>query len=214
MLIIASASTDRMARWKDGLGGTDEIAEVTEGSHLKSSLGKHTPQVLLLDLDFPGLGNPATAIPKLRQASPATKIVMIGKPASDELEISLFVAGVRGVCSNDAEREVMRRMVAVVRQGEPWIRRVLVPRLVDRLNNRTSADTARLFPEAGKPAELTRREQEIVTLVRNGESSKQIARRLDVSEPAVRAALTGMLRKIGIDERLKLALMLNISTES
>lgn len=214
MLIIASASTDRIARWNDGLRGMDEIVEVAEGARLKGCLGKHTPQVLLLDLEFPGLGNPAAAIPKLRQASPATKIVVVGRPSSDELEISLFAAGVRGVCGNDMEPPVMRRMVTVVRQGEPWIRRILVPRLVDRLNARTGADTARLFPDSGKPAELTRREQEIVTLVRNGESSKQIARRLDVSEPTVKAHLSGMLRKIGIDERLKLALMLNISTES
>lgn len=214
MLIIASASTDRITRWRDGLYGMDEIVEVTEGSRLKSCLGSHTPQVLLLDIDFPGLGNPTSAIPKLRQASPATKFIILGRPASDEAEIALFAAGVRGVCGGDVEPQVMQRMVTAVRQGEPWIRRSLIPRLVDRLNSRTSSDTSRFHMDSGKAAELTRREQQIATLVRSGESSKQIARRLDVSEPTIKAHLTDMLRKIGIDERLKLALMLNITTES
>lgn len=214
MLIIASASTNRIVCWRDGLCGLDDIAEVTELSRLRSSLGSYTPQVLLLDLDLPGLGNPAAIIPKLRQASPATKIVILGEPASDDLEISFFAAGARGVCGGEVEHRIMQRMVAAVRQGEPWIRRVLVPRLLDQLNARTPTDTSRIFSESGRTAELTRREQQIAAMVRNGESSKQIARQLDVSEPTLKAYLTDMLRKIGMDERLKLALMLNISTES
>lgn len=214
MLIIACASTDRIARWRDGLYGLDDIAEVTELPRLRNSLGSYTPQVLLLDLELPGLGNPAVAIPKLRQASPATKVVVLGEPASDEQEILFFAAGARGVCSGDATSQVMQRMVAAVRQGEPWIRRALIPRLLDQLNARTPTDTSRVFSENGKKAELTSREQQIAAMVRNGESSKQIARQLDVSEPTLKAHLTGMLRKINMGDRLKLALMLNISTES
>lgn len=213
MLLIASASTNRIAHWKDGLYGTDEIVDVTELSRLKSCLGRHTPLVLFLDLDLPGLGNPVAAIRKLRQASPGTKIVVLGLPGSDEQEIALFAAGVRGVCSAEVEAPVLQRVVVAVRQGEPWIRRILVPRLLDHLNARATNDTSRLFSEAVRTAELTRREQQIADLVRNGESSKQIARQLEMAEPTVRAHLTDMLRKIGIDDRLRLALMLNIGTE-
>lgn len=214
MLLIASASTNRIAHWKDGLYGTDDILDVTEFSRLKSCLGSHTPQVLLLDLDLPSLGNPVAAIRKLRQASPGTKVVVLGQPGSDDVEIALFAAGVRGVCSGDVEEPVLQRVVAAVRQGEPWIRRVLVPRLLDHLNARTTTDTSRLFTEASRTTELTRREQQIAALVRNGESSKQIARQLEMAEPTVKAHLTDMLRKMGIDDRLRLALMLNIGIES
>jgi two-component system nitrate/nitrite response regulator NarL len=213
MLIIASASTHRIASWRDGLRGTDEIVDVTELSRLKGCLGRHTPQVLLLDLEFPGLGNTAATIRKLRPSSPATKWVALGQPASDDLEISLFAAGVRGVCASDVDTKILRRVVAAVRQGEPWIRRVLVTRLLDQLNSRVSNEAIR-FTEPAKAAELTRREQQIAAMVRNGESSQQIARQLEMTEPTVKALLTDMLRKLGMDERLKLALMLNIRTES
>jgi len=213
MLIIASASADRIANWRNGLYGTDEIVDVTELSRLKGCLGRHTPQVLLLDLDFPGLGNPAVTIRKLRPSSPATKWVVLGRPASDDQEISLFAAGARGVCADDVDPKTLRRVVAAVRQGEPWVRRILVPRLLDQLNARVSNEAIR-FTEPAKSAELTRREQQIAAMVRNGESSQQIARQLDMTEPTVKALLGDMLRKLGIDDRLRLTLMLNARTES
>jgi len=182
-------------------------------SHLKGCLGRHTPQVLLLDLEFPGLGNAAAAIRKLRPSSPATKWVVLGQPASDDQEISLFAAGVRGVCADDVDAKTLRRVVTAVRQGEPWIRRILVPRLLDQLNARVSNEAIR-FSEPAKANELTRREQQIAAMVRNGESSQQIARQLEMTESTVKALATDMLRKLGMDERLKLTLMLNTSTGS
>ena len=56
-------------------------------------------------------------------------------------------------------------------------------------------------------ANLTRRECEIATLVGNGESNKQIARRLDITERTVKAHLTEVFRKLEVADRLKLALM-------
>ena len=56
-------------------------------------------------------------------------------------------------------------------------------------------------------ANLTRRECEIATLVGNGESNKQIARLLDITERTVKAHLTEVFRKLEIADRLKLALM-------
>jgi DNA-binding NarL/FixJ family response regulator len=213
MLIIASASANRIASWREGLCGIDEIVDVTELSRLKSCLGRHTPQILLLDLEFPGLGNPAATIRKLRPSSPATKWIVMGQPASDDLEISLFAAGVRGVCASDVEKKALRRVIAAVRQGEPWIRRILVPRLLDQLNSRVSNEAIR-FTEPAKTTELTRREQQIAAMVRNGESSKQIARQLEMTEPTVKVLLSDMLRKLGIDDRLRLTLLLNTRTES
>ncbi|MBS1190472.1 MAG: DNA-binding response regulator [Rhodocyclaceae bacterium] len=214
MLIIATASTHRMACWKDGLYGTDDIVEVTESSSLKTCLARHTPQVLLIDLEFPGLGNPAASIRKLRQACPATKIVVLGQTASDDLEITLFMAGVRGCCDAEVECQTLQRVVAAVRQGEPWIRRTLIPRLLDELTARALGEPSRLFSDKGRSAELSRREQQIAALARDGESSKQIASELNMAEPTVKAYLTGILRKLGMDDRLKLSLMMNIGTES
>jgi DNA-binding NarL/FixJ family response regulator len=56
-------------------------------------------------------------------------------------------------------------------------------------------------------ANLTEREQEISVLIGSGESNKQIARRLDITERTVKAHLTEIFRKLGITDRLRLALL-------
>jgi two-component system NarL family response regulator len=57
-------------------------------------------------------------------------------------------------------------------------------------------------------ADLTRREREIAELIGNGESNKQIARQLAITERTVKAHLTEIFRKLGIADRLRLALLI------
>lgn len=208
MLIIASTSTDCLARWKIGLRGCDAILEVSELSALKTCLASYTPEILLLDLDFPGLGGPA-AIRKVQQASQATKIIVLGEAASDEMEISLFVAGIRGLCARDIEADTLQRVVAAVRQGEPWIRRSLVPRLLNELYSRIPNEIAEPVKDNDPAKDLTRREYQIALLVSHGHSNKQIARQLEITERTVKAHLTDTFRKLGIEDRLNLALLMS-----
>lgn len=210
MLVIASSSTERLTYWRQGLNGIDAILEVTDRSMLQSCLESYKPRFLLLDVELRGFGG-ASAIRKLRQASPTTKIVALGEQLSDAAEVALFVAGVRGCCHVDVEPQVLKRVVTAVGQGEPWIRRSLVPRLLDELAARSLGEAVRPVYQSGPALSLTAREQQIASLIRTGESNKQIARRLDITERTVKAHLTDIFRKLGIDDRLKLALMMSDS---
>jgi DNA-binding NarL/FixJ family response regulator len=64
----------------------------------------------------------------------------------------------------------------------------------------------------GRLADLTQREREIATLIGIGESNKQIARRLTITERTVKAHLTEIFRKLGIGDRLRLALRVTAAT--
>lgn len=212
MLIIASHIPQRLARWKEGLQGNNAILEIAEPSLLRRCLADYRPQMLLLDLDFPGTGN-APAISKLKLLSPATKIVVLGQPASDTTEVWLFVAGVHGCCSAEVEPATLQRIIAEVRDGQLWIRRSLIPHVLEEMGSRIPGVLPAPVAERGAITGLTRREQQIAALVMRGETNKQIARRLDITERTVKAHLTGMFRKLGISDRLKLALTLS-SAES
>ena len=99
----------------------------------------------------------------------------------------------------------MKRVVVAVQQGELWIRRSITPRLLDELGvMRHNFQTSRA--DVGRLAELTQREREIAAHVGNGESNKQIARQLSITERTVKAHLSEIFRKLGIADRLKLAL--------
>ena len=159
------------------------------------------PDILVLDLDMVGPDAPS-AVASLRTLSAATNIVAMSGPASDALELDLFRVGVRGCCRSDINPQMLKRAVLTVQLGELWIRRSLVPQLLDGVA--PSAPRAMV----GRLAYLTRREREIAALLAGGGSNKQIARRLAISERTVKAHLGAMFRKLGVSDRLKLALLL------
>jgi DNA-binding NarL/FixJ family response regulator len=82
-----------------------------------------------------------------------------------------------------------------------------MPRLLDELGVRSHGEYAKRAA-AGRLVYLTEREREIAALVGSGGTNKQIARQLDISERTVKAHLTEVFRKLGIADRLKLALLL------
>ena len=94
-----------------------------------------------------------------------------------------------------------------MQKGEIWAGRTLVARLIEELGARV-----RTHPRTDSSARvggLTTREREIAGLVSGGASNKEIAARLGVTERTVKAHLTAIFRKIGVTDRLRLALYLN-----
>ena len=90
--------------------------------------------------------------------------------------------------------------------GELWIRRGLVPKLVDSL---TADHEDTMNGATGRFAVLTPREIEIARLIGQGASNKGIARQLSITERTVKAHLTMIFRKTGVEDRVKLALMVS-----
>ena len=173
---------------------------------MRTNLLRERPRILLLDLDLQGLDTPK-AIAHVRNLNPATIIVVLSGPISEETELDLFKAGVRGYCRNDIDPQLLKRVVVAVELGELWIRRSLVPRLLDELGVRFSCGVGDKRAIAGRLAYLTQREREIAELIGRGDTNKQIARRLAITERTVKAHLSGIFRKLGIADRLKLALL-------
>ncbi|MEO7465344.1 MAG: response regulator transcription factor [Nitrosospira sp.] len=139
--------------------------------------------------------------------NPETKVILLIPSLPDEIEWSLFRTGIRGCCRSDVEPELLSTIVESVQRGELWLRRALSWRLLNELIVITQEKNNMKKAISDLLANLTRREGEIATLVRNGDSNKQIARRLDITERTVKAHLTEVFRKLEIAGRLKLTLM-------
>ena len=139
--------------------------------------------------------------------NPETKVIILSYPISDEAEWALFRTGVRGVCRRDIEAEQLKSVIVAVQQGELWIRRTLSWHLLNELVTITQEKTKIKQAIGELLANLTQREYEIATLVGNGETNKQIARRLAITERTVKAHLTEVFRKLDVADRLKLALI-------
>jgi two-component system NarL family response regulator len=175
---------------------------------LKGLLTQSSPQLLLLDYELNGLtGTNGTAC--LKRLRPETKIIVSGSSFSDDEEWELFKVGVRGCCRNDLDPQFLKGVVVAVQQGELWIRRTLTYRLLDELKTVATGKHRIYRAELSLLDSLTQREYEIAARAGNGENNKQIAESLEITERTVKAHLTEIFRKLGINDRLKLVLILS-----
>ena len=143
-------------------------------------------------------------IAQVRKVCPGTRIIAFAAECGEEREVALFRAGVRGVCALDASRETLAKAVTAVLDEELWIRRTLVPKLLDSI---TSVPGNAATGSTGRFAILTPREVEVTRLIAQGESNKHIARYLAITERTVKNHLTTIFRKIGVVDRVKLAVL-------
>ncbi|MBA2658231.1 MAG: response regulator transcription factor [Nitrosospira sp.] len=206
MILLASSSQDDLFLWEQGVRGLAPIFCSTSLESVRSELIRIKPQILLLDHDLPELDAP-NGISGLMKLNPETKVIILTQLLSDEIEWDLFKTGIRGCCRDDIEPDQLKYVVEVVQKGELWIRRALSWYLLNELVTITQEKNKIKKAVSDLLANLTRREYEIATLVGNGESNKQIARMLAITERTVKAHLTEVFRKLDVADRLKLALI-------
>ncbi len=213
MILLASSSKDDLFHWERGVRGLAPVFLSTNLDALSDELVRVRPQILLLDHGLPTLDG-SEGIARLMKLNPETKFIILSRAVTDEIEWELFRIGVRGCCKSDMETSQLKAVVEAVQRGELWIRRSLSWRLLNELVVMTREKNQIRRAVGELLSNLTRREYEIATLVGNGESNKQIARRLAITERTVKAHLTEVFRKLEVADRLKLALIVKGSVSS
>lgn len=130
-------------------------------------------------------------------------IIVLSDTPSDQEALAAFSAAARAYCNSHATPEVLLQVARVVEQGGLWIGESLMKRLVQ-----ATAGIAPAAP-ASVPAwesRLTAREREVAQAVASGASNKEVARQLGITERTVKAHLTAIMDKLGVRDRLQLAL--------
>lgn len=180
---VIAAAADDMEVVGQGATATEAVALVRE----------RVPDVLLLDLSIPGLG--LTALGEMAAMQSPTKVIVltVSEDSSDVLEALRQGASgyvLKGISGSDL-REIVRR----VHRSEGYISPQLGARLLSDLSrNPVRRDC------------LSKRETEIVQLVRRGCCNKEIAKRLEIGEKTVKHYMTTIFRKLDVRNRTELAL--------
>jgi DNA-binding NarL/FixJ family response regulator len=204
-ILIASPWHDVRRRWRRGLEGRFRVVEAGRHADLESGIARSRPKALLLDV----LLLPVDGIGAISRWSPVTKVLlMVGAP--DEAEaVSVLKAGARGYCRRDSGIAQVRQAVAVVQEGGIWIEGRVAARLVAELRSTESQPRNASVPMIGGLDGLTSREYDVARLIACGARNKEIATRLHITEATVKAHLTAVFRKLGLTDRLHLALLLS-----
>lgn len=208
MFLVASPVAELVSHWEKGLGEAAVVLRAADLSSVEQAMTRHNPAVLILDFDMPGL-NGTSGVSRLQKSSQATQILAFTSAFDADEELSLLRVGVMGCCRKDIAPDLLNRVVTVIQKGGLWVTRSLIPGLIDEIRMRHGS-RVKEAPVRSPPLHLlTRREQEIAALIGGGASNKQIARVLDISDRTVKSHLTTIFQKLGIADRLRLALYMN-----
>jgi DNA-binding NarL/FixJ family response regulator len=151
-------------------------------------VGRLSPEVVLLDLELPGLSG-LEAIPRIIQTSPVTRVLVFTAYDTEERVLSAVRSGARGYLLKGAATAEIVGAIRAVAADES----VLTPRVAGKVM------AAMRSPRGA--GQLTRREREVLRLIADGLPSKQIARALGISERTIKFHTTSLLRKLEADNR-------------
>lgn len=165
---------------------------------IRKALRKVRPRVLLFDYEAMG-PNSESIISRLRQAAPATRILVIARRADDKTVEQVLLAGASGLVGKHEEFETLVQAIQAVASGEFWAERRIAAVALARL---TDVST----PGPGLES-LTRRELEIADGVALGLRNKEIGQRLNISERTVKSHLNAIFRRLKIESRVALAVL-------
>lgn len=133
-------------------------------------------------------------------------VVMHDEP-SDDKGLEALARGASGYCNAHATPELFHTIESVIRSNGLWVGESLLNRLVGGIGARSSM--AGRHEQHPALQALSEREREIALCVARGESNKEITRDLNVAERTIKAHLTAIFEKLGVRDRLQLAVLLN-----
>jgi len=179
---------------RDGLSGmfaTDPafemLGEAGDGAEAVRLAEALTPDVILMDLRMPGMDG-LTAITELARRGVAARILVLTTYDTDSYVLPAIEAGATGYLLKDAPRAELLRAVRAAADGQS----VLSPSVASRLMSRVRAPGA-------EP--LSQRELEVLSLVAAGNTNREAAARLFISEATVKTHLLNIYAKLDVSDR-------------
>jgi two-component system nitrate/nitrite response regulator NarL len=206
-VLIASCDNELVKRFTRILGQYNAITRTTTWPETLKCITTAAHHVVILEPVIAGFGV-LDAVAELSSGSGETHIIIIDSPPLAESDqVALFKLGVHGFCHRDISAELLVKAVESVVNGELWMQRSLITRIIDELTQ-GGASTKTDDSSSGRSVIdcLTPRELEVARMVHKGGNNKTIARTLDISERTVKAHLSSIFRKLNIENRLHLAI--------
>jgi DNA-binding NarL/FixJ family response regulator len=175
------------------------VGEASNGVECVKMLAKLKPDILLLDLRMPekdGLG----VLEEVNFDSTPTRVIVLTAAEDDRDVVRAMRLGARGVVLKQSASDLLVKAIRKVSDGEIWLDNRMTAEVIDAFKKSAEAGQRREKPL------LSDREKEIVQLVAQGFRNREIGEKLFISEQTVKNHLHNIFDKLGVSDRLELAL--------
>ncbi|HXI02642.1 MAG TPA: response regulator transcription factor [Candidatus Saccharimonadales bacterium] len=176
----------------ESIQGVEVVAESGDGREALELIGRHLPDVALLDISMPGL-NGLEVAGRVPEVSPRTRVLLLSMHADAPHVRQALRSGATGYLLKGAAVAELPLALESVMRGETY----LTPRIAQTV-------VQELMDESGQAPDplrgLTQRQREILQLLAEGHSTKEIAHLLDVSVKTVETHRTRLMDRLGIHD--------------
>ena len=180
--------------------GVNVVGEAENGETAIRLASDLAPDVVIMDLNMPGVGGVETTR-RLSSLAPLSRVVVLTISADDDDVMNAVMAGACGYLLKDSSIQELIAGIKAASEGESLISPQIAAKVLQRLRAQSkdadAADTIR--------AELSDRELQVLKLIANGKDNAQIARDLFISPKTVKNHISNILMKLQIENRIQAA---------
>ena len=182
-----------------------DLEVVGEASTVQQALGRVAatlPDLVVLDVRLPD-GNGIDLCRSILSAHPDMRCIMLTAYDDDQASYAAVLAGASGYVLKDIRGQKLIESIRAVAAGRTLITRAVTDKVVDALTAQARAQTP--SPSVPDAPDLTLRERQVLGLIADGLTNRQIGERLDLAEKTVKNYVSGLLAKLGMERRTQAA---------
>ena len=178
------------------------VAECGSGEEAVELARNLRPNIVIMDINLPGI-NGIEATQQIRKFSPASKILGVSLHTQPTYARKMMQKGASGYVTKNSSREEMCKAIVEIHNGKKYICEEIKNILSEQVISGEE-------PQSGLNS-LSQREIEIITLIKNGHSSKEIAESLNISVKTVEVHRYNILKKLNLKNAASLVNFINNS---
>jgi DNA-binding NarL/FixJ family response regulator len=189
------------------LSNYEVVGDAQDGEAVVGLVDRLHPDVVLMDIGLPVLDG-IEATQRIKAAHPTVKVVMLTSRQKESEILAALAAGADAYCMKDIATERLIQVIQMVGEGAFWLDPSIAGNVMNlvrpRLPQGKNSDYAR--PGQSRPADLTDREMEVLSLLVEGKNNKEIAEQLEITVNTVKAHVASIIQKMAVDDRTQAAL--------
>lgn len=181
------------------------VAEAARGEEVPALVLEHEPDILLLDLQIRGSDGIAT-LQRLQSMNVKTRIIVLTTSDDKDEHLRALRSGTSGIVQKKTPTEMLLKSIRKVHSGEIWLDRTTTAEVMRKFASLRDGAPVSNGVRDREASPLSNREREIVALVSQGFKNKEMAEKMFISEQTVKNHLHNIFDKLGVSDRLELAL--------